>query len=671
MKKRRGMKEGTKILDYRTKLILTLVVVILIVVVLIFVQVGFNIKIAGKVVKEDTSTSETKTSPSLSPSSETSKTSSTSTTSTDKPSTTSSSSTSSSSTTSSTSSPSGNTESGGGFGALASGGCDSPGDIEQCGFDSEGNLLEKICFSTLQWSECVYDYEMGAYCGDGAVQSIYAEECDVFTENGLGNLVYAGYQSSCADGEFVLCAGSCVLSTGCTQTECGDGVLTIGIEECDDGNTNNGDGCSSACELENGQTCGNGILEGNERCDDGNLINGDGCSSLCETDGVSPCGNGVVDTSIGETCDLGLPEWDGSNCDIDTCEAFGPPHEILGDADQDEVNDNLDNCPLVSNPLQTDTDLDGLGDACDYDDDNDGVLDEVDNCPLVPNPAQIDVDGDGIGDICDSCVGQMVSLGCIPQECIDQLFPDGVDLSADAADQASVEAICTPEPPRCVDVDPSNGICDEDEDPEDDQEDDETPLPPTQNNFNRVLSIGNGADFVTGYADLSLGIFGQVSNEIPQIAVFNRDGVEHTIRVISASSEVARVGVQSEYHELDLLYDNPVEDYSVGVIFLYNGIVNGLASLTVVAIPAGYTSGNYNLDQLTDAILTEGNNVGVVETDGVFTSPYFSSGLLFVIVGIILAIALVYVIFNYYIKKKRRDAYLDANHPYLAETGGN
>lgn len=50
-----------------------------------------------------------------------------------------------------------------------------------------------------------------------------------------------------------------------------------------------------------------------------------------------------------------------------------------------------DNCPLVSNPDQADTDPDGpdqLGDACD-------------NCPTVPNVNQEDHDKDGIGDACD------------------------------------------------------------------------------------------------------------------------------------------------------------------------------------------------------------------------------------------------------------------------------
>ncbi|MCX2717969.1 thrombospondin type 3 repeat-containing protein [Lentiprolixibacter aurantiacus] len=71
------------------------------------------------------------------------------------------------------------------------------------------------------------------------------------------------------------------------------------------------------------------------------------------------------------------------------------------DDDNDGILDVDDNCPLVGNADQLDTDGDGLGDACDEDDDNDGVLDVDDNCPLVANPDQADTDGDGIGDVCD------------------------------------------------------------------------------------------------------------------------------------------------------------------------------------------------------------------------------------------------------------------------------
>ncbi len=81
------------------------------------------------------------------------------------------------------------------------------------------------------------------------------------------------------------------------------------------------------------------------------------------------------------------------------------------DTDADGLSDSVDNCPTVpnpadlkldrTNPVQIDTDGDGLGDACDSDVDGDGVDDPGDNCVLAANSGQQDTDGDGRGDACD------------------------------------------------------------------------------------------------------------------------------------------------------------------------------------------------------------------------------------------------------------------------------
>ncbi len=97
---------------------------------------------------------------------------------------------------------------------------------------------------------------------------------------------------------------------GCVVTGCGNGVRT-GAELCDDGNSVDDDGCDHTC-VPSG--CGNSVRTGAEQCDDGNTTDGDGCDRGCVS---TRCGNGVV--TAGERCD------DGNVTDGDGCEATCVP----------------------------------------------------------------------------------------------------------------------------------------------------------------------------------------------------------------------------------------------------------------------------------------------------------------------------------------------------------
>jgi len=93
----------------------------------------------------------------------------------------------------------------------------------------------------------------------------------------------------------------------------------------------------------------------------------------------------------------------GNACDLNT------------DTDIDGIPNPLDNCPEVPNVGQSDTDEDGVGDACDSDDDDDGILDSRDNCHFIFNPDQENNDHDLRGDLCD-------------QDDDNDTIPDSIDL---------------------------------------------------------------------------------------------------------------------------------------------------------------------------------------------------------------------------------------------------
>jgi cysteine-rich repeat protein len=94
-------------------------------------------------------------------------------------------------------------------------------------------------------------------CGDGILQPLLQEQCDIADPFAPANC------------------------SGCRIPNCGDGFFTPD-EQCDDGNRNNGDGCSESCRAE---FCGDRITQPllGEQCDDANNVCGDGCC-FCSLD---------------------------------------------------------------------------------------------------------------------------------------------------------------------------------------------------------------------------------------------------------------------------------------------------------------------------------------------------------------------------------------------------
>src|SRR6185295_8347671 len=153
----------------------------------------------------------------------------------------------------------------------------------------------------------------------------------------------------------------------CITPTCGDGIVAVGVEACDDGNQIDGDGCDKDCTKScvnpltdcastpacrtavctNGKcdstpdgskdgntcntggtaatchqgacttgTCGNGTKETGEQCDDTNFTPGDGCEPNCTY-----------------TCEVNADCSDGDDCNgVETCDTG--THKCVNPADQ-------------------------------------------------------------------------------------------------------------------------------------------------------------------------------------------------------------------------------------------------------------------------------------------------------------------------------------------------
>ena len=280
-------------------------------------------------------------------------------------------------------------------------------------------------------------------CGNGVVEPDEGEVCDHNGAPGCdggcnedctapasvcGNGIKECYEE-CDDGNTDNCDGC---SEYCTEEPgtggCGDGYR-CGAEECDDGNEEDCDQCHNDCTDNSG--CTDGHLCGDEVCDDGNIVDCDQCHNDCTAntgcgDGHR-CGNEACDDGNLQDCDecsalcivTGCGDGaicgdevcdDGNRVGGDGCRADCMGTEVCGDGRADweageQCDDgNADECDACHSDCTIFTDVCGDGFVCGDEVCDDGNLQPGDGCST--NCMSDETCGNGItdtaaGEVCD------------------------------------------------------------------------------------------------------------------------------------------------------------------------------------------------------------------------------------------------------------------------------
>ncbi len=218
-------------------------------------------------------------------------------------------------------------------------------------------------------------------------------------------------------------------TTACRTNVCGDGFVDEQgpqTEQCDDGNANQADDCKNDCTH---NVCGDQVVNpATEECDDGNGLNSDGCTSQCR---LPRCGDQIVQT--GEECDDG-DQNDGNAC-TNACQSAECGDSIVhvGVEECDDGNQsNADTCTNACQDAECGDGYEQGSEECD-----DGNQSNADACTNACEDAEcgdgwvrtgVEACDDGNQIDADTCL-----TTCQPNTCGDG-FPGGPGEQCDDGD---------------------------------------------------------------------------------------------------------------------------------------------------------------------------------------------------------------------------------------------
>ncbi|MGY4884827.1 MAG: hypothetical protein ACP5NZ_04590 [Nanobdellota archaeon] len=213
---------------------------------------------------------------------------------------------------------------------------DSCNSLIDCADPTCLNVVAETCGNSID-DDCDGTPDDGCLCAEGATQPCGTDvgECafgvQTCTGGAWGTCIggVTAIPEVCGDGLDNDCDGT--PDNGCGLGICGDGAINTG-EDCDDGGTVNGDGCSAACTIESGWTCvgepsvcnllpscGDGNLDVGEECDDDDNSPGDGCDGSCNVEDGWVC--------------VGAPSVCSHECSFQANSAHWNPLQVLDGED--------------------------------------------------------------------------------------------------------------------------------------------------------------------------------------------------------------------------------------------------------------------------------------------------------------------------------------------------